>query len=226
MKKIALLGSVILALFSCKKETNRDPIIIIEPPDLRIIAQDTIMSGNFREFAIGQSPEQVYATIQNTRVQRQIKYLGIVNNNFTNITALESRVDLYTQLFLYEASVFTPDDIQIYFEEDKIKSIYTRNGNKLSQWPAINNTFIKTGDPLSSVYNKLLAISNISQYSAKFKQMSLTSKNIEKGYDINMSLSSKWELSSAVTDKIFWHVELNFSNGSLLSIYATHYEYY
>jgi hypothetical protein len=227
MKKAALFVSVIFFLASCVKEKIQRNGPVVDPRFSRVISRDTLVTGNFWGLVIGQKSDQTYTILQNIKSQRHIQYLGIVNNVFTKVTDLQTRIGLYRELLLDETSG-TPEGIQLSFLDNKVKSIYTNNGKNLSTWPALatNTAVIKTDDPLTTVYNKLVSISNAAAYASKFQRISLISKNIDTDYDPHMALSNNWQFTTSVDNNNQWlMVDLNFSNGTLVSIYVTLSEY-
>lgn len=215
--------SLFAVLLSCSK---RGQINGPDPNEPQIISQDTVLSGSLWEFNIGEAADEIYSTIQNVKTDRQIKYLGIINNIFTDVQLLEGRLELYNALFLDETSG-TPEGIQIYFEYDKVKSIYKNNGEALGNWPVTfqGNAVVRIGDSIKHIYQPLLAISATPANSPKFQRMSLFQKNVDKGYDPPMEYSPKWQFTSKISDKRFWLVDLNFTAGVLSSMYRTLYEY-
>lgn len=213
---------IITALFgSCKKE-QVNPEIIIEPPLSIIIQSDTLTTGQWWGLNIGDTIPNIYKTIQNIQTEKQIKHLGIVGNVFTKLEDIQSTITLYNSLLLNEKNG-SASGIQVYFANNKVKSIWTNSGTELSRWPSNtdNAATIAKDDPIEHIYSRLTNIKRIDAFANKFERISLFDKDISKAYDAQMSKSPQWYFSATVSDKRFYVVELNFSSGILTSVYAT-----
>ncbi|MBK0379653.1 hypothetical protein [Mucilaginibacter segetis] len=224
MKKLYIFLLVSAAFFSCKKE-NTGNGIIIDPPAAKIISQDTLTSGQFLGLTIGQTSTGIYATIQANKTTQQISYLNVVGNVFTQLDSLKDRLPLYTSILLDEQKG-TGTGIQIYFENDKVKSIWTNDGIQLNKWPVGNSTnaTIAVNDQISTIYQKLVNIKKIASYANKFERLSIFSKDINKVYDPAMSASTQWYFTSVINSRQYNVVQLNFNANTLTSIYSTIYE--
>ncbi len=224
MKHVLCLFLITVFLVSCKKEqiASKNPT---QPEDLRptkIITSDTLTSGQFWGLNVGDSITDIYTTVQLIQTEKRINYLGIVGNVFTGIDELENTIPLYTSIFLDEKNG-TESGIQIYFENNKVSTIWTNGGTELSKWPSNTDkaTTIEKDAPTDSIYSTLNKIKHISTFVNKFERISLFYKDINKAYDTQMSKSPQWHFTATVNDKRYYIVKLNFSSGILTSIYST-----
>lgn len=226
MKNLLLVLLIGLSLTACKKEVDTTEIIV-DPPTEKILSRDTITSGQLWGFTIGQPSANVYANVQQVKIERKIGYVGVVGNVFTSLDGLESKIPLYLALYLDEA-VGTGTGIQIYFENNKVKSIWTNNGAKLSKWPAANssNASVAVGDAVNDIYTKLVNIKKMSSFANKFERISVSQKDFNKAYDPGMVNSRLWYVNGNIDDKKYYRLELNFTAGTLVSIYSTLLEKY
>jgi hypothetical protein len=221
MKQLAALLLVLLSLSACKKGAATSPEIIIEPPVERRISSDTLTSGQQWGLTIGQASADLYAKIQEIRLQKQISYLGVVGNVFTNLEGLENKIPLYSSISLDEKRG-TSTGIQISFAENKVKSIFTNNGISLNSWPT--GSGILLGDKIEDIYQKLVAIKKTNYYASKFERISIFFKDVNKAYDAQMSLSPQWYFVAPLDSKKYNIVQLNFTAGKLVSIYSAVFE--
>ena len=221
MKYLSFLFLIAISITSCaKKETftccGPEPV----PP--KIISKDTITTGQIWGLTIGQSSADIYTEIQEIKTEQKVEYLSVVGNVFTSLESLADKIPLYTEIFLDE-QVGTSTGIQIYFADNKVKSIFNNNGVKMSKWPSsyANTSSVSVGDNISDVYAKLVNIKKMGTYANKFERISLFNKDFTKEYDPQMGNSRLWYLNGDITDERYYHRELNFSNGKLVSIYTT-----
>jgi hypothetical protein len=224
MKYLSILLLILITFSACQKQ-QVDPDIIIEPPYEKLISRDTLKTGQLWGITIGQSSADIYAKIKEIQADKHIDYLGVVSNVFTSLESINGKIPLYQSVFLDE-SRGTSTGIQISFAEDKVKAIFINDGTSLGKWPlnAAANATIAINDPVADVYQKLVNIKNISAYANKFERISIFSKYVSKAYDPGMSASPQWYFSTSISDKRHIHVDLNFSNGKLVSIYSSVFE--
>jgi hypothetical protein len=184
-----------------------------------------LTTGQWWGLNIGDTITDIYKAIQNIQTENGVNYLGIGDNVFTKIEDLEGRIPLYRSVYLDE-TVGTSSGIQVYFSDNKVKSIWTNSGTELSRWPLNTDraATIAKNDPIENIYPSLTNIKRIAAFANKFERISLPSKDINKPYDPQMSKSPQWIFSALVSDKRYYVVNLNFSTGVLTSIYATLYE--
>jgi hypothetical protein len=224
MKKYLI--ALLIIVCSCKKE----PVVSTDLVPFKIVARDTLTTGQRWGLTIGETAAQAYEMIQNIRGEQGISSLIVVDNVFAKIEDIESRVPRYTSVFLDEA-IGTSSGIQVYIADNKVKSIWTNAGTRLSRWPDISDTTaaVAIEDPIENIYQKLLNASRMPAYVKNFERISMLYKDINKHYDSQMSKSPQWYFVT-VDDKTYslvktyYLVQLNFSSGVLSSIYFTLYE--
>ncbi|TFF40299.1 hypothetical protein [Mucilaginibacter psychrotolerans] len=227
MKNQFTLLLIALLFSACIKEAGtKTPLITVDPIPPKIISSDTLNSGGQWGLTVGQSASALYSRIQEIKIERHIGNLSIVGNVFTSLETLKDKLPLYTSIYLDE-TLGTGTGIQIYFEDDKVKSVWTNDGVGLKRWPLINgaSASVTVGDPIGGVYQKLVNIKKQAAYVNKFERISIFNKDINKVYDPSMSASRQWYFVSVIDDQRYNMVSLNFSAGNLVSIYSTIYEY-
>lgn len=222
MKKLLLILLIGTSLTACIKEKDNNETTGPDPLPEKILSRDTIKTGQLWGFAIGQSSADAYANAQDIKNERKIGYMGVVGNVFTSLPPLENKIQLYSSIYLDEA-VGTGTGIQITFANDKVKSIYTNNGEQLNKWPLLNgnSASVAVGDNVTDIYAKLVNIKNMSAYANKFERISIIQKDFTKAYDPQMANSRLWYVNGNVDDKQYYRLELNFTAGTLTSVYYT-----
>lgn len=222
MKKLLLILLIGTSLTACIKEKDNNKITGPEPVPEKILSRDTIKSGQFWGFAIGQSSANVYANVQDVKDERKIGYIGVVGNVFTSLGPLENKIPLYTTILL-DQTIGTGTGIQIYFANNKVKSIWTNDGMQMAKWPVVtgSSSSVAVGDNINDIYAKLVNIKNISTYANKFERISMFDKDFSKAYDPQMAASRLWYINGNIDDKKYYRLELNFTEGKLVSIYST-----
>jgi hypothetical protein len=215
---IFLLAAV---LFTACKKADVDNRVIVEPPFQRQISSDTLTSGQLFGLTIGQTGAELYTKLQQIQVAEKIGGLTIVNNGYSSIDSLKTRLPLYTGFFMDEATG-TSTGVQIGFENNKVKTIFLNNGMMLTRWPAgfAQNTTINVGDPVDDIYQKLVNIKKNPVPAKKLESLSVFFKDNNKPFDPQMSASPQWYFISTITAKRYNHVSLNFTAGKLVSIYT------
>lgn len=223
MKQFITLLIVLLSFSACRKEMVNTGTI--EPPLEKIISIDTLTNGELYGLVIGEPNTTTYAKLQAIKSFQYPNYLGIVGNVFTSLDKVKNKIPLYLSLYLDEEPG-TNTGIQIYFSENKVKSILTMGGIQLNEWPSsITSTVsIAVNDPIESIYPKLEAIKEITAYAKKFQRISIFEKDLKKSYDVNMSASLQWNFSFLTDQESGTRLTLNFQNQKLISIYSTLFE--
>ncbi|WP_164123267.1 MULTISPECIES: hypothetical protein [Sphingobacterium] len=223
---LLLLGSVGLLFASCLKNDTDGPEIIVEPPFPAEVILDSIQTGSLYNVTVGASAEEVYKGLQGgTDSKGKMNYLGITGVLNTKLSDLKDRIPLYNGLIL-DQRPSNPLSAQIYFKDGKIESIYYRNSpNKLSRWPADARVPLKVGDPLESIYGKLVGLEKDNRYTRFFEYIGLFEKNIDKPFDTFQNKSNLWQFSITVDDKNFIRVDLVFENAVLVKIRSRHERY-
>lgn len=220
MIRFVAAAALLLSLASCMKGSgvdNQDPNPYIP------IQRDTIRAGGqIWSISVGQSAQDAYSTIQGIRTEKQISYLGIVGNIYSDLAAIQNRIPLYNSLFMDEATA-TPSGVQLGFEAGKIKVIYMNNGTPLSKWPSITEyaNGLSIGDTVTAIYDKLAGIKTLSVYGNKLQKLSLFDKNLATDYDPGIAASAQWQVVTATINKRWQLLEINFSQGVITSIYYT-----
>lgn len=224
MKNLLLLLIIVLSFSACQKEEAiTEPIV--EPIPAKVLSRDTLTSGQLWDFTIGQLSADVYKKAQEVKVERKIAYMSVVGNVFTSLQSLENKIPLYKSIYL-DQTMGTGTGIQIYFADNKVKSIWTNDGKQMNRWPATtgSNASVIRGDQVGELYAKLNNIKKISAYANKFERISVFEKDLTKAYDDQMTLSRLWYVNGDIDSKSYYHLELNFTAGKLVSIYSTLYE--
>ncbi|MET0463695.1 MAG: hypothetical protein ABW007_11090 [Chitinophagaceae bacterium] len=222
MIRLLIVMSLVFSLASCMKGSVGNG----DGQSYRAIQTDTVRVGQFWGINVGDAAQEVYATVQNIRQQRQIAYLGIAANTYSDLPAVQTKIPFYNSIFLDEVNA-TSTGVQIGFKEDKVDAIFMNSGAPLTKWPSINDfqNSIGIGDPLSTVYDKLVAIKSLSVYGDKLQRISLFDKNMAKDYEPAMAAVAKWQILTTVNTNKRWElVELNFSAGVITSVYYTLFE--
>src|SRR5690606_20386646 len=140
-------------------------------------------------------------------------------NIFTTVKDLKDRIPLYNQL-LFDETRGTSRGIQVYFENGRIKSIWTNNGDKLNRWPTGGpaSDRLSVGDPISTVYPKLVKLGVSAMYARRFERISLGDKNTATEFDPILADASQWYFSMPAQEKRFYVYYLYFEKGALLAI--------
>lgn len=224
MKHIAFVMLLIAAFSACKKE-DAGQGIIVEPPPVKLLAADSLTSGEKWGLKIGDTASNLYAAIPAIRPENPVQYVNVVGNVFTGLNGLESKIPLYSAVFLDEARG-TGSGIQISFFNNKVSAIYTNAGKSLNRWPAIApaRAAITRGDAITAVYKKLEHIKKMPAYAAKLERISIFTKDVKKAFDPQMSRSPQWYFIIRLTGQTYYEVRLNLHKGRLVSMYVALYQ--
>lgn len=219
--KYLLYPLLVICFFTACKKDDETPTIIIEPPVDIMLSTDTLTSGQLWGLSIGEAASNIYSTIQEIGEEKNVTYLGVVGNVFTDLSTVQNSIPLYASVFLDEAKG-TSTGIQFSIAENKVASIWTNNGEQLNKWPVQNTKShsITKGDPVESLYQKLVNIKTIKAFEKKFERISIFNKDVSKQYDSHMSVSPQWYFRSAVDNERYYLIYLNFIDGKLVSIYS------
>lgn len=223
MTRLVVAVAILFSLASCMKGSSSGPQDV-QP--YTPIQRDTLRAGEqLWSIAVGSTAPDIYNTIKSIRTERQISYLAVIGNVFTDLSSVQNKIPLYNSIFLDETQG-TPSGIQVGFETAKIKVIYTNSGAPLTKWPSINDfaNGLSVGDSVTSIYNKLTGIKSLPVYGDKLQRISLFDKNLSTDYDPGMAASSQWQIVTTTVNNRWQLVELNLSQGTLASIYYTLYE--
>ncbi|GEM_PF-3050085 len=187
-------------------------------PPKQTITSDTLISGNYWAFAIGDNHATIYSKVQDLREEKSINTIFVPNNIFTNLTAIKDKLPLYHTLYL-DATQATANGVQLFFENGKVKNIYTNAGQLLNNWPwtgGADNQIIRVENEVSKIYDKLVNIKEMAGYGGYFEKMSLFYKDVKTDYDADMATSNKWVLSSPVSEKVFLRVNIKFNSSAVV----------
>jgi hypothetical protein len=226
MKNLFILLLIALSFSACKKEAaTKAPLIGVDPIPPTLISSDTLRTGGQWGLNIGEASPNVYAKFQSIITDKRVDYLAVVGNVFTNLESLENKIPLYRSVYLDE-TVGTGTGIQLNFTDNKLNSIFTNDGVRLTRWPIVNDAAhsVAVGDAIEGIYAKLTKIKEQGAYTRKFERISIFSKDITKAYDPLMNASPQWYFTSVIDEKHYTTVTLNFSAGKLASIYSTLFE--
>jgi len=217
--------SLVLFLSGCLNDQPKEPTLIIEPPPVLLISTDTIGSGSYMGFTVGEDAEDSYSHVNALKGSAGVTYLNVVGNVFDGFAGLEERMPLY-QTILFDERPGTEGGVQLTIEEGRVKSIFLNSGKKLNQWPEKPRTLpaINIGDEAEMLYPKLEKISTDKAYRNKFEYVSLLTKDLSKAYDYHMADAPQWYFAYTLEDNKMDEVKLNFEEGKLKEILINHYQ--
>lgn len=226
MKYTCLMLMAVVFLCACSK-INQDPEIIVEPPEPVEVRIDSMQAGKAYNITIGDTPRKVYEDLQFfAKGLDHRPYLAISRTPDTQIEALKDRIPLYFSLY-FDRKPSTPVGGQIYFEDHKIKSIYTRDGTQRTAWPISSPDALRVGDPVSIIYDKLVKIQADSRYARLFDYIGMFEKNVETAYDPKQEESDVWQFNFTLDKSQNEVVRLNlvFEEGVLVKILSRYERY-
>lgn len=213
-----------LIVSSCSKSPV-DPMVIVEPPEPVEIILDSIIEGTLHGMTVGDGAEQVYTDLQLfTKTKETTTYLSITGQLNPAITDLNERVPLYASL-IFDRKPSSPAGGQIYFEGNLIKTIYNREGKKLTSWPNPSSNALRVGDSVEDIYGKLVKIHADSRFSNLFDYIGMFHKDTDKAYDPVQRLSNLWQFNFSIDEKNVIRLDLIFANGTLTKIKSRHERY-
>lgn len=217
-----IIGSLFLT--SCMKDVQ-EPEIIVEPAWPVEIKTDSIMTGSQYNVSIGMSAEEVYKGLQGfSNSKGKIQYLAITGMINGGITSLKDRIPLYSGL-IFDQKPSSVLSGRITFKNNKIESIYSRDGARLSKWPYDAADPLRLGDPLDGIYNKLKKLESDSRYSRLFEYIGMFEKNMEQPFDTFQNKSTLWQSSISEDDKNFIRIDFVFEDAKLVKIRSRHERY-
>ncbi|MDJ1500367.1 hypothetical protein [Xanthocytophaga agilis] len=223
MKRILLCILTNILLFSCDNQEQIHPIII-DPVTPIHLGTETLTTGTYLGFTIGDSPQTTYTKTQALITSKGLNNLSITHSIYTDLPLVKNTLSLYTSIFLDEEKG-TDSGVQIYFENNTVKSIYLNSGKKLNRWPnSFPQVSIQLGESVDNLYSKLERIAANSVYRKKFERISLFFKDINKVYDSNMGMSPQWYFGYSYDINKTERVQLNFQDQKLVSIHVERYQ--
>lgn len=211
MKQAILIAIPVLLLFSCKKGTDLPRI-------------ETFTSGNKWGIEIGSSPSDVYTQLQMLGYEKKFSQVAVVYRlPYSKPQDIQHLIEFYQTITL-QSNTGVINRAVLEFRKDTINSITTGGGlpQEVSHWPhdVADATAIHKGDPVNKIYEKLLAIYQISPYNSY--QIILPDKPLEKPFDPDMANYTEWafSFSERVQPGIQGtsSVRLFFENGKLIKI--------
>ncbi|GAB3327994.1 hypothetical protein GCM10027299_29440 [Larkinella ripae] len=217
--------SLFLLLAGCQKNLSVSPETQSTTPTLHVVSRDSLATGSYLGMSVGSEAVRAYEVIQSLQQTKGVTYLNVVSNIASDLTQVRDRLPLY-QYILLDQHQGTDSGVQLTIEANRVKSIFLNSGQKLGQWPAALKTAsaIRTGDSVSSLYEKLVTIRNLRIYANKFERIFLLTKNLATVYDPVMRQSPQWYFAYSTGAKTMDEVQLHFKNGQLTHFIVNHYQ--
>lgn len=212
MKKLILLVVPALFLFfSCKLDDNFPRV-------------ENTTSGKKWTLQIGSSPIEVYSQLQELGTEKKFGAVAIVYRKpFSKPEEVQNNLGLYQSITLQTKSGVIERAL-IQFNQDKVSSIEVGGAimDVAATWPQYTSDkiAIHVNDPIDKMYEKLLAIYQISTYSDY--QIILPDKSLEKPFDPDMANYDEWafdfseNINTGLVGRSF--VRLFFNNKKLVKI--------
>lgn len=211
MKKAILIIIPVLFLFSCVKN-NGSPSI------------ETITKGGKWNLKIGSSPEDVYSQLQLLGTENQFGTVSVVSRKpYSRPEDIKNLIHFYDYITL-QSDAAVVDRVLIRLVQDKVSSIESGGGmlDSISNWPQDipDDETIKVNDQTDEVYQKLLGIYQIPEYSNY--QLIFPDKPLDRSYDPDMGNYDQWAfeftkvINAGTTEDN--SVRLYFENGKLAKI--------
>lgn len=224
---LPLVFSLTIFLGACINDQPDEPITIVEPPLTQLISTDTISSGSYLGFTIGEDAEETYSHVNALKVSPGVTYLNIVGNVFDGLTGLEERMHLYQTIFL-DRKPGSDSGVQLTLTDGRVSSIFLNSGKELTQWPEKPHLLpaVRLGDGATALYPKLEKISADKAYRNRFEYVSLLTKDLSKPYDPPMADAPQWYFAYTLEDNRMDEVKLSFEEGRLKEILVNHYRRY
>ncbi|GAB3959339.1 hypothetical protein GCM10028805_55270 [Spirosoma harenae] len=218
---------LISALAGCQPEWSVDPTTAGPDPIPYKIVRDSLLAGSYLGITIHEEAASVYPKIQALQSTKGVGSMNVVSNIYADLSVLKERIPLY-QYILLDEKTGTDSGVQITIEGQSVKTMYLNSGKKLSQWPEQSSAIyaVRTGDSISSLYDKLAVIRSISAYSRKFDRISLLTKNLSTGYDPGMNQSPQWYFGYKTGADQMDQIQVHFQTGKVSKIYIDHYSKY
>ena len=212
MKKLILLVVPALFLFfSCKLDDNFPRV-------------ENTTSGKKWTLQIGSSPLEVYSQLQELGTEKKFGAVAIAYRKpFSKPEEVQNNLGLYQSITLQTKSGVIERAL-IQFNQDKVSSIEVGGAimDVAATWPQYTSDkiAIHVNDPIDKMYEKLLAIYQISTYSDY--QIILPDKSLEKPFDPDMANYDEWafdfseNINTGLVGRSF--VRLFFNNKKLVKI--------
>ena len=213
----ALISFLLVALIACEALDELDPRIPgPDPIPWRVISKDSITSGTFMGMAIGDSADDVYKAIRRLPSNMRVDHLQLVNNQSSDLYALEDRIPLYSYLVLDEHRG-SDKGVQISLENGRVSAIFLNSGKSLARWPQgeSKKSSVILGDKAESLYDKLVNIRRNSRYRSSFERISLMTKDLDSSFDPAMAQLPQWYFSNLENGGEMRQVQMFLTEGRL-----------
>jgi hypothetical protein len=223
---ISFIFTVLLG--GCLDDHQTDePTVIIEPPLVQLVSTDTISSGSYMGFTIGEDADEIYSQVTALQASDVLAYLNVVGNVFDGLAGLQERLPLYQTIF-FDEKPGTDGGVQITLTDGRVSSVFLNNGKKLNQWPEKPGALpaVRVGDASETLYAKLEKISSTKAYASRFEYIALLTKDLSRNYDHHMADSPEWYFAHTLADGKMDVVKLQFDEGKLNRILVNHYQQY
>ncbi|MBO9637700.1 MAG: hypothetical protein J7576_05995, partial [Siphonobacter aquaeclarae] len=93
----------LFALAGCSSETPGPQITGPEPvPVVKFLGRDSIAVGDYRGIQIKGSTEDAFVVLEQYRQRDAVQYISAVNNYFSDVTDLKTRIPRFSELVLDE----------------------------------------------------------------------------------------------------------------------------
>jgi hypothetical protein len=224
---LPIFFALTIFLGGCLNDQPDEPTLIIEPPFIQLISTDTISSGSYIGFTVGEEADDIYSQVVALQASDVVTYLNVVGNVFDGLAGLQDRMPLYQTIF-FDEKPGSDDGVQLTLTDGQVSSIFLNSGKKLNQWPEKPRLLpaIRVGDAAEALYPKLEKISADKSYRNSFEYVSLLTKDLSKEYDHHMADAPQWYFAYTLEDKKMDEVKLNFEEGKLKEILVNHYQGY
>ena len=218
MKRTLLLIFPVLLLSSCKKDNNGH-------------IAETIIKGSKWNLKIGSSYPDVYAQLQQLGIDKGFSTVAIVGQQpISKLQDLQHRLEFYHAITL-EKNTERIESVRIQFKTDKVNSIEAGGAlpDEILRWPQDipDQMAIHKDDPISEIYNKLVAINQLPAYSNNYKFI-LPDKPLNKPFDPVMINYDEWFIYFSINVEAGLvgasNIGLYFKDGKLNKILYTYNE--
>src|SRR5690606_39866084 len=82
-----------LVFVGCFPDEKEEPTIIIEPDPILLTASDTLATGSYLGFTIGETAENIYTSVTDFKASTSISYLNVVSNIVSGIDRKSTRLN-------------------------------------------------------------------------------------------------------------------------------------
>ncbi len=190
------------------------------------VGVDTIRKGGYLGFTIGEKASRSHTVMQNLWQQKKISWLTPIYVVAANLAQLEKTLPVYNLLSINQGDYRAPA-VSFTLEAGKVKSIHTEQSS-LPQWPTAEpaSMTIRVGDPVETVYPKLVALREESQYADYFNTITVSQHDVFQGYDPAMASLPEWTFCVPTGAGKGDEIILKFRQGTLATIVVRHLIYF